>query len=129
MIIKLSYKKFLFFFIFFLKLKFPLIFIEAFFDYIKYCRTLEFEEDPDYEYILNLFKGALSLCDEEEPDFDWNKDLKMEKFETNFHYAKYINKSMIINQKSDTSCLYNKGNETAYSPNLMKSSGICKPEE
>jgi hypothetical protein len=87
---------------------------------------LEFEEDPDYDFLINLFKDALSLCEEDEPDFDWNKDLKIEKTD-NYLYAKYINKSMALNQKSNTSCLF-KGNETAYSPGIMKSSGLLKPE-
>jgi hypothetical protein len=87
---------------------------------------LEFEEDPDYEFLLNLFKDALRLCDEEEPDFEWNKDLKIEKSD-NYLYAKFINKSMAINQKSDTSGVF-KINETAYSPGLIKISGLYKPE-
>ena len=50
---------------------------------------LEFEDDPDYDYLLNLFKTALVNCDEDEPDFNWNKDLKMEKAEF-YQYVKYF---------------------------------------
>ena len=75
----------------------------------------------------DLFCEALKHCDEDEPDFDWNKDLKIEKPET-YVYGKHFNKSM-INQKSDTIPIH-KGNETAYSPGVFKSSGLyLKPED
>ena len=32
---------------------------EEFIDYIKYCRKLEFEQDPDYNYLKNLFSLIL----------------------------------------------------------------------
>lgn len=92
---------------------------------------LEFEEDPDYDFLINLFKDALDECNIDEPDFDWNKNLKLERPDT-FVYSKYNQKSMLINQKSNLSHLI-KGNETSYSPGLMKSnqfqSGFLKPEE
>ena len=93
---------------------------------------LEFEEDPDYDFLLNLFITSLENCDEEEPDFDWNKELKIERPE--YYHAKNNDKSMLINQKSTYSNLV-KGNETAYSPGLIKSSSqmmnsiFIKPEE
>ena len=33
---------------------------EEFIDYIKYCRKLEFEQDPDYNYLKNVFALILS---------------------------------------------------------------------
>ena len=86
---------------------------------------LEFNEDPDYEYLLNLFKDELDKCNMDEPDFDWNKELKLEKHE-NYMFAKNLNKSM-INQKSNTSHLI-KANETIYQCNT-KSSGINLKQE
>ena len=93
---------------------------------------LEFEEDPDYDFLLNLFKKALENCDEEEPDFNWNKELKIERAES-YHQAKTNNKSMLMNKISMNSHLV-KGNDTSYSPgitknNHMTNSIFLKPEE
>ena len=32
-----------------------------FVDYIKYCKNLAFEQDPDYEYLRNLFRKILYI--------------------------------------------------------------------
>lgn len=39
---------------------------------MKYCRELEFEETPDYDYIKRLFKELYYRCGfENEFIFDW----------------------------------------------------------
>ena len=40
-------------------------------DYVEYTRKLEYEEDPDYEYLTNLFKSILK----EEIDYIYDWDL------------------------------------------------------
>ena len=44
-----------------------------FVDYIKYCKHLKFEQDPDYEYLRNLFKSILLKMNEiNDMIFSWN---------------------------------------------------------
>ena len=45
---------------------------KEFIDYIKYCKNLGFEQDPDYEYLRNLFKSILSRLNEKyDMNFSW----------------------------------------------------------
>ena len=51
-------------------------------DYILYCRQLKFDEDPDYNYLKNLFittSNKLNI----KPEFEWHDDLskKIKKFD------------------------------------------------
>ena len=49
--------------------------------YIKYCRNLEFEQDPNYNYLRNLFKRILFIYNQKNDlNFFWNfkKNLKIE---------------------------------------------------
>ena len=61
-----------------------------FIDYIKYCRKLTFEQEPDYEYLRNLFKSIL-LKNQEIYDmkFSWLK--KNNPKDLNLNANKYIN--------------------------------------
>ena len=45
-------------------------------EYMKYCRELSFQADPDYKYILGLFDDCMAKnnCDSKTPDFIWNKN-------------------------------------------------------
>ena len=54
----------------------------CFLEFMNYCRGLAFTQDPDYEYIISLFKGCMKNngVDTSNPDFIWNKNrLAMEK--------------------------------------------------
>ena len=43
-----------------------------FVDYIKYCKNLQFEQDPNYEYLRNLFKSILLKINEiNDMKFSW----------------------------------------------------------
>ena len=52
-------------------------------NYIKYTRILKYEQDPDYEYLIGLFKNIFSKTLKEEIDYkyDWvnNKDIEIHK--------------------------------------------------
>ena len=49
---------------------------QEFADYIRYCRNLGFEDDPDYNYLINLFKGLLiKMKENNDSNFTWNKKL------------------------------------------------------
>ena len=49
---------------------------QEFADYVRYCRNLGFEDDPDYNYLINLFKGLLiRMKENNDSNFTWNKKL------------------------------------------------------
>jgi len=49
---------------------------QEFADYVRYCRNLGFEEDPDYNYLINLFRGLLiKMKENNDSNFTWNKKL------------------------------------------------------
>ena len=54
---------------------------EEFVQYCTYCRTLKFEDKPDYAYLRSLFKNLMkSLNHEYDYKFDWvNKDGEEDK--------------------------------------------------
>lgn len=54
-------------------------FPEEFMAYMQYCRTLNFEDKPDYKYIKTLFKNLYkNLGYENDQNFDWTPLLKNE---------------------------------------------------
>jgi hypothetical protein len=42
----------------------------------QYVRNLEFEEDPDYDFIIFQFKEILSTLRSRQYQFDWQKNLR-----------------------------------------------------
>ena len=55
---------------------------EEFKEFMEYCRKLSFMQDPDYNYIINLFQDCMKKngYDPKTPEFIWNKNrLAMEK--------------------------------------------------
>lgn len=74
-------------------------------------------------------------CENEEPDFDWDKTLKSNgKQEAvssngNVNIGKYKNKSMLMQNKSTNSQIINR-DETAFSPGMLKNgNSIFKKDE
>ena len=77
-------------------------------NYIKYTKILKYEQDPDYEYLIGLFKNIFSKTLKEEIDykFDWvnNKDIEKHKKLNDGSFNNNINDdtSMINNINSLT---------------------------
>lgn len=73
--------------------------------YLTYCRSLKFEEKPDYAYLRNLFKNVMQK-NEFEYDFvfDWspqkveNKEVKMSDIKPNVN-GKEIKNGEVLNKK------------------------------
>jgi len=62
--------------------------------YIKYCKNLRFEQDPNYEYLRNLFKNILERIHERNDlNFSWNKKIfyKRTNSKKEISQEKYIN--------------------------------------
>ena len=65
-----------------------------FVDYIKYCKNLAFEQDPDYEYLRNLFKNILLSENQiNDMNFSWSKTNSENILKLNMNNKKYINLS------------------------------------
>ena len=96
---------------------------DEFSEFIDYCRKLEFEQEPDYEFLTNLLKKVLkNNCEISNPDFDWNYKLKSNSnYECNNDENKHKNKSMLLNI-STISHVYFK-DETGISRNFLKING------
>ena len=76
---------------------------QEFINYIKYTKILRYEQDPDYEYLIGLFKNIFNKVLKEEIDYkyDWvdNKDIEIHK--------KLNDGSFNNNNNDDTSMINN----------------------
>ncbi len=74
-------------------------------DYLKYCKMLQYEQDPDYEYLMGLFKNAITTKLNESIDyrFEWVNNDDLEK------HQKYNEQSIDLNNsnKIETSSMIN----------------------
>jgi hypothetical protein len=43
---------------------------------MEYCRRIAFTDEPDYDYLINMFKACCKRLeiDEKTPDFIWNQN-------------------------------------------------------
>ena len=67
---------------------------QEFTEYVKYCKNLAFEQDPDYEYLRNLFRNILKKIHEKNDlNFSWNKKLffRIMNSKKEISQEKYIN--------------------------------------
>ena len=82
---------------------------KEFVDYIKYCKNLEYEEEPDYNYLEGLFKAIITKVLSNKIDylFDWVNANDAQKYlktnsEMSFDNSKIENTSMNNNTNSIT---------------------------
>ena len=88
--------------------------------YIKYCKGLDYNEEPDYNYLTGLFSNVIKNYLKEEIDFkyDWIKnDIDLNKsIRENYITDEGINNSylnntsMVNNMNNSTSILNNNSN-------------------
>ena len=84
---------------------------EEFLKYFQHCDKLNFEDEPDYDYLIGLFQEMINLyCNDCFYDFDWKKDhicyMSIEQEKNNFeNYKSELNKSrdvsLIVNNHND----------------------------
>ena len=77
---------------------------EEFLLYFKHCDHLNFEDQPNYEYLIGLFQNIIDrYCRDCIYDFDWKKD-----------YCTHFSKEIKENNKSiDVSLIVNKNNDAS----------------
>ena len=84
-------------------------------DYINYCRNLDYEQEPDYDYLIGLFRNIILEKLNEKIDymFDWvnNNDVKM--------HLKINNESLEISKIETSSMMNNMNSLTHYNSNNM----------
>ena len=71
-------------------------------DYIKHCKSLKYEQEPDYDYLSGLFSNILKNMGENiDYRFDWanSQDIEIHK--------KYLNDSLDNKNKTDNSSMIN----------------------
>ena len=79
---------------------------EEFLLYFKHCDSLNFEDEPDYSFLIRLFQNIINkYCRECFYDFDWKKD-------SYSHYSydvkendRSIGVSLIVNKNNDASAI------------------------
>ena len=82
-----------------------------FLKYFQHCDKLNFEDEPDYDYLIGLFQEMINqYCNDCFYDFDWKKDhicyMSIEQEKNNFENNKNeLNKSrdvsLIVNNQND----------------------------
>ena len=82
--------------------------------YFKHCDNLNFEDQPNYVYLIGLFQNVIDrFCKECFYDFDWNKDSYTYYSREARNFRKSIDVSLIVNKNNDVSAIEysNEGNE------------------
>ena len=99
-----------------------------FLDYMKYVKKLEFEQEPDYKYLINLFISILSKNEiKRNTTFFWiiqksNKEKKIFKEKENNKSndtLKHIRINSLKERKSSFKTLYNKIKESLINKNKL----------
>ena len=80
---------------------------EEFLKYFQHCDELQFEEQPDYEYLIGLFQSMIDkYCDDCFYDYDWQK-----KFCRTFSHLS--SNQQELNKSRDVSLLVNNNNNVS----------------
>ena len=82
-------------------------------DYIKYCKNLDYEQDPDYDYLIGLLKSIIldKLNEKIDYMFDWVNNNDVE-----FHLR--INNESLENNKLDSTSMINNMNSITLNNNI-----------
>ena len=99
-------------------------------NYIKYCKNLEYEQEPDYNYLTNLFVDIITNQLKEEIDYkyDWIKnDIDLQKSirenyitEDGINSSYLNNTSMVNNMNNSVSILNNNSSIIEKENNINK---------
>ena len=87
---------------------------EEFLLYFKHVENLNFEDQPNYVYLMGLFQNVIDkYCKDCFYDFDWNKDSYTYYCRTIQNARKSADISLIVNKNNDASAIEysNDGNE------------------
>ena len=88
---------------------------EEFLLYFKHCNNLNFEDQPNYIYLIGLFQSMIDkYCRECFYDFDWKKDSCTHFSREIKEVNKSIDVSLIVNKNNDASAIdysYNENEE------------------
>ena len=87
---------------------------EEFLLYFKHCDCLNFEDQPNYVYLIGLFQNIIDrFCKDCFYDFDWNKDSYTYYSREVKGCKKSVDVSLIVNKNNDASAIdiSNEGNE------------------
>ena len=77
---------------------------EEFLLYFKHCDKLNFEDQPNYVYLIGLFQNVIDrFCQDCFYDFDWKKDSYTYHSKTLKDFRKSIDVSLIVNKNNDAS--------------------------
>ena len=88
---------------------------EEFLLYFKHCNNLNFEDQPNYVYLIGLFQSMIdNYCRDCYYDFDWKKDSCTHFSREIKEINKSIDVSLIVNKNNDASAIdysYNENEE------------------
>ena len=76
---------------------------QEFLNYFKYCDKLDFEAQPNYLYLIGLFRNIIDrFCKVCFYDYDWNKDSYL-YHSREVNLRKSVDVSLIVNKNNDAS--------------------------
>ena len=87
---------------------------EEFLLYFKHVDKLNFEDQPNYVYLMGLFQNIIDrFCKECFYDFDWNKDSYNYQAKEIKDYRKSVDISLLVNKTNEATAIdySNEGNE------------------
>ncbi|MCQ2816548.1 MAG: casein kinase 1 family protein [archaeon] len=102
---------------------------EEFLHYFRHCDKLEFEEEPNYEYLIGLFQSMINKhCVDCTYDFDWNK-LQCNYLPTGSQSQSQSTIDDKMNKSRDISLFVNKNNNTSAISVESTSKGVKENKE
>ena len=98
---------------------------QEFLEYLRHCNKLNFEEEPNYDYLIALFKNAINkYCSQCNYDYDWKKKLNNENSNSNnSNNNNALILKMIHNNSRNVSLLVNDNNLSNNNLSLFETKG------